>query len=164
MITSFQWANDDNLVKSAEQERHARYQRAMANLPESERGENPVQTVESQFYTPSQDVTETLRDGRCFIVCAAGMPMPIAEARRRGLVVEAKERQGQRNDLTSVNFLTEVSAVPESAEPSTDDTPSDKRQAVLTALAQHPEWSDREIARQTGASNTYVGRLRKAGA
>ncbi len=145
MIDAFTWATDDNLAKSAEQERHERYQRFMANLPESERGENPVQTVESQFYTPSQDVTETLPDGRVIQVCAAGMPMPIQEARRRGLVVDAP-------------------AVPEPAEPSTDDTPSDKRQAVLTALAQHPEWSDREIARQTGASNTFVGRLRKAGA
>ncbi len=144
MIDAFTWATDDNLAKSAEQERHERYQRAMANLPESERGENPVVLPTVHSLIPDHDIVDTLPDGRCFIVCAAGMPMPIVEARRRGLVVDAP-------------------AVPEPAEPSTDDTPSDKRQAVLTALAQHPEWSDREIARQTGASNTYVGRLRKGG-
>ncbi len=163
MIDAFTWASDDNLAKSAEQERHERYQRAMANLPEDQRGENPVQTFADTTFYPKEDVLDTLPDGRAVIICHANMPMPIAEARRRGLVVEAKEQQGQRNDLTSVNFLTEVSAVPEPAEPLTDDAPSDKRQAVLTALAQHPEWSDREIARQTGASNTYVGRLRKGG-
>ncbi len=145
MITSYQWANDDNLAKSADQERHERYQRAMANLPEDQRGENPVVLPTVHSFIPDRDIVDTLPDGRCIIICHANMPMPIAEARRRRLVVDAP-------------------AVPEPAEPSTEDTPSDKRQAVLTALAQHPEWSDREIARQTGASNTFVGRLRKAGA
>ncbi len=86
MITSYQWSNNDNLAKSAEQERHERYQRTLANLPESERGENPVQTFASQVYVPVEDVIDTLPDGRCIIACAAGQPMPIAEVRRRGLV------------------------------------------------------------------------------
>ncbi len=86
MIDAFTWATDDNLAKSAEQERHERYQRFMANLPEEQRGENGVQTFASQFYTPSQDVIDALPDGRCVIACAAGQPMPLAEAQRRGLV------------------------------------------------------------------------------
>ncbi len=74
------------VAENAEAMRHESYRKALASLPEDQRGENPVQTFASQFYTPSQDVTETLPDGRVIQVCAAGMPMPIAEAQRRGLV------------------------------------------------------------------------------
>ncbi len=156
MIDAFTWATDDNLAKSAEQERHERYQRAMANLPEAERGENPVIPPTATMFYPDRDIVDVLADGRCFIVCAAGMPMPIQEARGRGLVVDAPVV-----NVVEPGFA-EFSEVVKNPTPVAETT--DKRTAVLTALAQHPEWSDREIARQTGASNTYVGRLRKGGA
>ncbi len=90
MIDAFTWANDDNLAKSAEQERHESYRKALANLPEDQRGENGVQTFASQVYVPQHDIIDTLPDGRCIIACAAGQPMPIAEARRRGLVTDVE--------------------------------------------------------------------------
>lgn len=150
VIEAYTWANDENLAASTDQWRKEHRARMLANMPESERGETPVQTASRTTFYPKEDVIDTLPDGRCIAVYRANMPMPIAEARRRGLVVD-----------TPAPEVVTVTAEPPSGEDTTADSPSDKRQAVVTALAQHPELSDREIARRTGASNTYVSKLRK---
>jgi hypothetical protein len=41
-------------------------------------------------------------------------------------------------------------------------THADKQRQVRMALGVKPEWSDRQIARHTGTSNTFVGQVRKA--
>lgn len=44
-----------------------------------------------EVYRVAEDVTETLPDGRTIQVAAAGTEVPIAEARRLGLVKDQQE-------------------------------------------------------------------------
>lgn len=44
-----------------------------------------------EVYRVTEDVTETLADGRTIQVAAKGTEVPIAEARRLGLVKDAQE-------------------------------------------------------------------------
>ncbi len=87
MTLNYQWGEGWAVAENAETMRHERYRKALANLPEDQqRGENGVQTFASQVFVPSADVLDTLPDGRTVIAYHAGMPMPLAEAQRRGLV------------------------------------------------------------------------------
>ncbi len=74
------------MAENAEAQRRASYLRAMASLPEDQRGENPVQTFADTTFYPKEDVLDMLPDGRTVIAYHARRPMPIAEAQRRGLV------------------------------------------------------------------------------
>lgn len=40
----------------------------------------------TEFYTPEEDVVETLPDGRTILAAPKGVPIPLHEARRRGFV------------------------------------------------------------------------------
>ena len=40
----------------------------------------------AESYTPTEDVTETLEDGRQIQVAVKGVPMPVAEAEKLGLI------------------------------------------------------------------------------
>ncbi len=86
MTFNYEWGAGWVVAENAETMRHESYRKALASLPEDQRGENGVQTFASQVYVPGEDVIDTLPDGRCVIACAAGQPMPLAEAQRRGLV------------------------------------------------------------------------------
>ncbi len=84
------WGEGWPMAENAEAQRRASYLRALASLPEDQRGENPVQTFADTTFYPKEDVLDTLPDGRCIAVYRANMPMPIAEARRRGLVADVE--------------------------------------------------------------------------
>lgn len=47
---------------------------------------------EQDTYTPPVDVTETLPNGQVKVIARAGVPIPLAEARRLGLVKDRKHR------------------------------------------------------------------------
>ncbi len=86
MTFNYEWGEGWAVAENGEVQRHESYRKALASLPEDQRGENPVQTFASQVYVPDRDIVDTLPDGRCIIACAAGQPMPLVEAQRRGLV------------------------------------------------------------------------------
>jgi hypothetical protein len=47
-----------------------------------------------EMYTPKEDVTETDANGSVFLVAAANVPIPLAEARRLGLVKDTQRKAG----------------------------------------------------------------------
>lgn len=51
----------------------------------------PDRSLAVETYKVTEDVTETLEDGRTIQVAAKGTEVPIAEARRLGLVKDAQE-------------------------------------------------------------------------
>ncbi len=86
MTFNYEWGAGWVVAENAETMRHESYRKALASLPEDQRGENGVQTFASQVFVPQHDIIDVLADGRCVIVYHAGRPMPLAEAQRRGLV------------------------------------------------------------------------------
>lgn len=85
-MTTYELGRGFERAPSAEELRHEHYRKALANVPEDQRGENPVTPAAERWYWPDHDIYDMLPDGRAIIACPAGQPMPIAEARRRGLV------------------------------------------------------------------------------
>ncbi len=90
MTLNYEWGAGWAVAENAEAQRRASYLRALANLPEDQRGENPVQTFDDTTFYPKEDVLDTLSDGRTVIAYHARRPMPLAEARRRGLVTDVE--------------------------------------------------------------------------
>lgn len=69
------------------------------------------------FYTPTEDVIETLPDGRQIVVARAGVPMTVGEAERYGLVGDKREPIGTIQTPVGNTLLTEE------VEKSTDISP-----------------------------------------
>lgn len=54
-----------------------------------------VRNDDQEFYTPEQDVTEEGADGVARLVAAAGVPVPMEQAKRLGLIKPAKKAEPQ---------------------------------------------------------------------
>lgn len=49
----------------------------------------------AEMFTPEKDVTETLEDGRTIQVAVKGVPMPVTEAKKLGLVKDETPKESE---------------------------------------------------------------------
>jgi hypothetical protein len=82
----------------------------------------------------------------------------VQAAKQAGLKeINANIRERTEDDESAVLYAASANATH-----GVRRTHADKQRQVRMVLGVKPEWSDRQIARHTGTSNTFVGQVRKA--